>query len=313
MFTNLIGNQSLMERFLKRKLPPASDSNDPGADGETSRRGANASNTNLDRTASHRPLRVSRNQVNFDELPYDPADRRSISDYIGQKLQDEIRKKYLIRGPFRPPVGFKYPQKIIAGHARRFQPEWFTKYDWLEYSIKVDKCFCLQCYLFRDSNEGQGGNDAFVKDGWDGFNKLKRLQDHVGTGPDSFHNTAVKRCDNLMKPNQSIDSAIGKQQNITKEQYLIRLNTSIDAVRYLLHQGLAFRGHDESEKSKNQGNFRELVKLLAKQNDKRNKALGLGNAQMLASEIQKDIANCFAEVRKGTVFLVCKSTDCLFS
>jgi hypothetical protein len=28
-----------MERFLKRKLPPASDSNDPGADGETSRRG----------------------------------------------------------------------------------------------------------------------------------------------------------------------------------------------------------------------------------------------------------------------------------
>jgi hypothetical protein len=35
---------------------------------------------------------------------------------------------------------------------------------------------------------------------------------------------------------------------------------------------------------------------------KRNKALGLGNAQMLASEIQKDIANCFAEVRKGTFF-----------
>jgi hypothetical protein len=118
---------------------------------------------------------------------------------------------------------------------------------------------------------------------------LKRFQDHVGTGPDSFHNTTVKRCDNLMKPNQSIDSAIGKQHNITKEQYLIRLNTSIDVVIYLLHQGLAFRGHDESEKSKNQGNFRELVKLLAKQNDKRNKALGLGNAKMTK---EKSIRGC---------------------
>jgi hypothetical protein len=38
----------------------------------------------------------------------------------------------------------------------------FIKYDWLEYSEKVDKAFCLYCYLFRDCIEGQGGNDAFV-------------------------------------------------------------------------------------------------------------------------------------------------------
>jgi len=37
---------------------------------------------------------------------------------------------------------------------------------------------------------------------------------------------------------------------------LIRLRTSIKAVRYLLNQGLAFRGHDESEESTNKGNFR---------------------------------------------------------
>ena len=38
-------------------------------------------------------------------------------------------------------------------------------------------------------------------------------------------------------------------------------------MRYLLHQGLAFRGHDESEESKNKGNFRELVHTLANQNE----------------------------------------------
>jgi len=77
----------------------------------------------------------------FIELPYDPTDRRKILDYIGQNLQDEIRQKYIIRDPFRSPPGFKYPEKIIAGHPRRFHPDWFTEYDWLEYSEKVDNFF----------------------------------------------------------------------------------------------------------------------------------------------------------------------------
>jgi len=310
-----------MDRFLKRK---SSDNENVDGDGGTSRRDgmenldggtsrrddsenldrgtsrrdANAANTNY---TTHRSSRISRHEVNFDELPYDPADRRRISDYIGEKLQNEIRRKYLIRGPFRPPPGFNYPQKIIAGHPRRFRAEWYTKYDWLEYSEKVDKCFCLYCYLFRDSNEGQGGNDAFAKDGWDGFNKLDRLQDHVGTRPNSFHNTAVKRCNNLMKPDRSIANVLENQRDVNKKEYLIRLNTSIDAVRFLLHQGLAFCGHNESETSKNKGNFRGLVRLLAKQNEK-NKRLILRNAQMVAADIQRDIANCFAEVRKRMIY-----------
>jgi hypothetical protein len=60
----------------------------------------------------------------------------------------------------------------------------------------------------------------------------------------------------------------------------------------LLYQGLAFRGHDESVDSKNKGNFLELVKLMAKQNEKIKKVV-LRNApenhQMVASEIQKTL------------------------
>jgi hypothetical protein len=98
-------------------------------------------------------------------------------------------------------------------------------------SEKVDKCFCLYCYLFRDCNKGQGGNDAFVINGWDGWNKSDRLRDHVGTKCDSFHNTVVKRCDNLLKLGQSIGAALNKGCNITKEKCLIRLRTSIKVVR----------------------------------------------------------------------------------
>jgi hypothetical protein len=118
----------------------------------------------------------------------------------------------------------------------------------------------------------------------------------------------VKRCDNLLKPGQSIGEAINKQSNITKENHLIRLKTSIKAVRYLLHQGLAFRGHDETEESTNKGNFRELVQLLVEENDKVKKAVGSNapkNNKMIAPEIQRDIANCFAEVIENFSILFC--------
>uniref|UniRef100_J3LVR0 DUF4371 domain-containing protein n=1 Tax=Oryza brachyantha TaxID=4533 RepID=J3LVR0_ORYBR len=82
-----------MERFLKRKIPSVSEKDN--CDGGNSRR-VDASNTRC--TVAHPSLRISQNEVNLDELPYDPADRRKISDYIGQKLQDEIRRKYLLRG-----------------------------------------------------------------------------------------------------------------------------------------------------------------------------------------------------------------------
>lgn len=285
---------------MKRKSPPPNDNENNDGNSSRTRRDITASNPNH---TSYRSSRISRQEVNFDELPYDPADRRRISDYIGDQLQNDVRRKYLTRGPCKPPPGFKFPQTIIAGKPRRCQHEWFNMYGWLEYSEKADKCFSLCCYLFRDCNKGQGGNDAFAIDGWDGWNKSDRLRDHVGKSCDSFHNTAVKRCDNLLKPGQSIGEAINKQSNITKENHLIRLKTAIKVVRYLLHQGLAFRGHDETKESTNKGNYRELVDLLAEENDKVKKAFGNApkNNKMIAPEIQRDIASCYAEVKKAAI------------
>ena len=45
------------------------------------------------------------------------------------------------------------------------------------------------------------------------------------------------------------------------------------------------------------------MKLLGKQNVKTNKAI-LRNAQMLAPDIQKDILDCFAGVRKNVLLII---------
>jgi hypothetical protein len=154
-------------------------------------------------------------EIDLDELPYDLADRKRISEYTrNPKKQDEIRRRYLTRGPYRPPPNFDYPYRDIGSSlpTRCIRPfvcvatflEWFNEYGgWLEYSDKVRKVFCLCCYLFRHCNEGQAGNDAFVINGWNGWNKKCRLATHKGNA-NSFHNVAVKRCDTLMNQDQSI-------------------------------------------------------------------------------------------------------------
>lgn len=74
------------------------------------------------------------------------------------KKQDEIRRRYLTRGPYRPPPNFEYPYRDIGSDRRRFNSEWFKEYGgWLEYNDKVHKAFCLYCYLFRDCNEDKLG------------------------------------------------------------------------------------------------------------------------------------------------------------
>jgi hypothetical protein len=86
---------------------------------------------------SNRSSRISPQEVNFDELSYDPADKRRISDYIGDQLQNDVRRKYLTKGPCKPPPGFNFPQTIIAGAPRRCQHEWFN----MPFFLRRLECF----------------------------------------------------------------------------------------------------------------------------------------------------------------------------
>ncbi|KAH1264694.1 Zinc finger MYM-type protein 1 [Glycine max] len=100
-----------------------------------------------------------------------------------------------------------------------------------------------------------------------------------------------------MNQNQHIEVVISKQSEQVRDLYRRRLTASIDCIRFLLKQGLAFRGHDESTNSANQGNFLELLRFLAKHNESINHVV-LENApenhQLIAPKIQKDIVNAAA-------------------
>ncbi|KAL0669486.1 hypothetical protein Bca4012_032190 [Brassica carinata] len=120
----------------------------------------------------------------------------------------------------------------------------------------------------------------------------------MGKPPDSFHIIAAQKCEDLMNQNQSIVHALFKQDDKVKNEYRIRLTASIDASRFLLRQGLSFRGHFEKEEAVNKGNFLQLLKYTGEQNETISKVIlsnAPGNNQMVSPLIQKDIVHSFAE------------------
>ncbi|XP_042396855.1 zinc finger MYM-type protein 1-like [Zingiber officinale] len=74
----------------------------------------------------------------------------------------------------------------------------------------------------------------------------------------------------------------------------------LDVTRFLLKQGLSFRGHDESSNSLNRGNFLELLQWYSQRNEEVSKVVNQnapGNNQMISPTIQKDLTRaCASEI-----------------
>jgi hypothetical protein len=167
-----------------------------------------------------------------------------------------------------------FPQHEYGG-MRRFNRKWFNEFKWLEYSVEKDAAYCFVCYLFKDSNKFAGG-DAFIDEGWRNCNLKSRLYRHAGA-INSAHSEAQEKYTLFMKPESSIRESIASNTTEFKAKYLARLKWSLQVARFLLRQGLAFRGHDESLDSLNKGNFRELLSWLAGNFEEVNQVV-LGNA-----------------------------------
>ncbi|XP_039851317.1 zinc finger MYM-type protein 1-like [Panicum virgatum] len=91
-----------------------------------------------------------------------------------------------------------------------------------------------------------------------------------------------------------------KLVQISKEEekrYEIRLTASLGVARFLIMQGDAFRGHDESSTSLNKGTYREMIDWYKDKVEIVKEAYEKGskNCQMLSPDIQKDLTKACAE------------------
>ncbi|KAL8119748.1 uncharacterized protein LOC141660347 [Apium graveolens] len=235
-----------MERFYKRLKP---SDNDPEVE------------VVMEANISNKPeATIPLIEVNVSDTEVDSGLRKPINK-ISPNEKDRIRRAYLLRGSFQP-VSHVFPFTLFGKKKRRFRFSWFKDYaSWLEYSIKKDAAFCLYCYLFKDECGARGNNETFVNKGYRNWKKPERLGDHIGKH-NNIHSQCQKACEDLMNRKQHVDIAIVNQSDQLKHNYRIQLAVAIDCVKLLLIQGLAFRGHDESETSRNRGNFLVVLKFL---------------------------------------------------
>ncbi|XP_066384627.1 uncharacterized protein [Miscanthus floridulus] len=205
----------------------------------------------------------------INRLPYDPGERLPIEDYPIND-QDTIRRAYITKGACKPYI-HDFPYRNIGGVPRRFSIQCLYNYEWLEYSVKKDSAFCFICYLFKKGS----GSKTFIVDGWNNWNiGNTTLLKHYGS---RAHKAAQERYIGFMNPKVAIDYNIDKWSEEELRLYKKRLTYSLRCIKFLLHQGLAFRGHDESEESSKRGNFIELLKFLAGNSEEVNKYV-LNNA-----------------------------------
>jgi hypothetical protein len=249
--------------------------------------------------------RIDINEFDISSLEFDPGLRRQIWDY-NPNQRDEIRRAYIRNGPYRPNVS-KYPKSGQKDHIRSFQPSWYQLFPtWLEYSRDKDAAFCLPCFLFSKPS-GHPMQRVFTIDG---FRNLKKVRDgkhcaflnHIGKDPNSFHRIAEKSYDDLKNQSQYIQNVFEKftSEQIAKNR--LQLKASIDVVRVLAFQGVAFRGRDESVGSKNRGNFLEILDLTVSYNEEIAELIAKApkNASYTSPKIQKEILQVFStKVKKA--------------
>ncbi|XP_022033097.1 zinc finger MYM-type protein 1-like [Helianthus annuus] len=259
-------------------------------------------NVNIGPSSPTTSIPTTRGINDLNDLPSDPYDRPHIASYHPNQI-DDIRRAYLVKGAFQP-RSHEFPFKHYYGKKGRFVVTWFNDHKWLEYSTKVDKAFCLHCYLFKEDVGNQGGRDTWSSNskGFYDWSKKGSLTEHVGK-VDSHHLKVAQKCHNLMKQDEHIDVNLNKSTKEEKIANYYRLLGSVMSARFCLENSLPFRGHDESEESNSQGIFLSVLKLTSTNHSEIGKYT-LGNAKknnkLTSLMIRKEIIECFAkEVTKN--------------
>ncbi|XP_061368110.1 uncharacterized protein LOC133311109 [Gastrolobium bilobum] len=294
LLSSLSVHNTTIDSYFKRKNSESLPSSTPNVE---------LSNTETPSSKSPRiENKEAVKEVDLASLERNPALRPPIWKYpINQ--QDEIRRAYLKLGPFQCKLQ-NYPF-FGPKNRRHFCSSWFDLFpSWLEYSPSKDAAFCLPCYLFsKPCGNGRSGANTFVVEGFRNGENCAFLR-HVGKNIISMHKNTVSSCSDLMNQSQHIETFVEKLTSLEIATNRLRLQVSVDVTRWLVLQGCAFRGHDESLDSIDRGNFLQMINFLASYNQEVAAVVlekAPQNASYSSPQIQKEILHVFSEKVKKTI------------
>lgn len=206
-------------------------------------------------------------------------------------------------GPAQPKLT-RYPTKTQAGAQRAFRAQWFSQYDWLEYSQQADAAFCCACRHFPAV--GLTCDVAFTSKGFSNWKKA-----YFTDGGFAVHGKSPAHIKAYVDW-QEFKSGHAKPAvvDLLTDEHRRQINANrkylsavVDVLKFTAIHRLAQRGHDELDDSVNRGNFLDLLNVIGKYNDVVSHKLesGPGNAKYTSKDIQKEILGIMASMVQGSI------------
>ena len=147
---------------------------------------------------------------------------------------------------------------MFGSVGRSFQSRWYSIYPWLEYSVSHDSAFCHPCRHFQISPD-----PTFTSVGFRDWKHALGNKGVLSIHSSSATHTAAMLNWNEYKKRINSDSSVvvqldrlGAKVIADNRKYVESL---MEGVLYCAEQGIALRGHDESESSSNPGNYKSLL------------------------------------------------------
>ena len=210
-----------------------------------------ANNINEGSTVSKSVAQAQPSQDTFTNEHFLPQITDSIPNDLGT----------LAEGP-RQPKRESFPFTVFGTVKRAFRSQYYNEFPFIEYSVSTDSIFCFYCRHFS-SNIGNS-EDSFIKRGFRNWKHIgDKLTKHLSSNE---HSKCMEKWNNYTQTltSGSVSSILSTAHKKEISENRIYIDKLFTMLIYLTTQGLALRGHDESKKSSNKGNFLELCHMFAK-------------------------------------------------
>ncbi|CAH2295706.1 zinc finger MYM-type 1-like [Pelobates cultripes] len=180
-------------------------------------------------------------------------------------LTTSLRDALVRRGPAKQKTNLIFPKDAAnrrftkANYKRRLPNGEETVRNWLVYSVKLNKVFCFCCKLFATKV-----TTSLTRGG---YNDWKNLSQNLSIHEKSnSHIVAIRDWNELSRRfgcGKTIDAASQRLLANETQHWQDVVKRLIGIVKYLGRQSLAFRGSRDTLYSDNNGNYLQLVEMLA--------------------------------------------------
>jgi len=198
----------------------------------------------------------------------------------------------LSHGP-KQPILANFPSKDCGTQTRRMNAGIYKQYPFIEYSTTRDAIFCFPCRMFPQSGHTE---PVFTETGYNNWKNFhKKVKKHCET---------IIHCSSLSawhmfqqtKSTGSIDRMLDAQRRAAINENRSYIISIAKVALTCARQGIALRGHIETESSTNRGNFLEIVDLMAYK-----RTIAAKNVHYLHHDIQNTLLDICATCISDTI------------